>query len=163
MNVMTYRYHRSKEMAECVSEVLKGKFQSHLKQDQQLFLHWRKIVGEEYANLAVPQKISRGKGGQACLILGVKTSASSVMLNHVSVQLIETINGYFGYKVIDRLQFEPYRKVPMPVPYRKPALPLPSMRLTDDIKASLHQLEDGPLKDVLKRLGKTLETRTRKS
>lgn len=160
---MTYRYHRSKEMAECVSEVLKSNFQAYQKNDHQLFLHWRKIVGEEFAHLIFPQKLSRGKGAETCLVLGTQSNATSVMVQHLSVQLLDTINGYFGFKFVDRIQFEPYKKVAMPQPYRKPFHPLPSMTMSPTIQESLERLETGPLRDVLTRLGTTLHRRSKNS
>lgn len=156
---MSYKYHRSKAVIDCVSDVLKASFQNHQKQDQQLFLHWRKIVGDDFATMASPQKLSRGKGALNCLILGTQTGASTVMLQHLSTQLIETINGYFGYKYVDRLQFEPAKRVDLPKPYKRPALPLPRVEFLK-VKDTLDQVHDSDLKDVLCRLGKTLDKRS---
>lgn len=159
---MTNRYHRLKAMEECVSDALKSSFQSHQKQDQQLFLHWRKIVGDEFAKMATPQKISRGKGAQSCLILGTKTGASTLMMQHLSVQLIETINGYFGYKYLDRVQFEPARSVDLPKPYKREKFPLPKVDLSD-VKEALDHVCDDDLKSVLSRMGETLHIRSKES
>lgn len=68
--------------------------------DVELKLNWEKIAGEEIAKLSIPQKIKYQKGKAGVLYLQVKISSAAPILEFKKKILIEKINTFFGYCII---------------------------------------------------------------
>ncbi|HEX2580973.1 MAG TPA: DciA family protein [Dongiaceae bacterium] len=72
-----------------------------------LLAHWKDIVGPEDAGQIMPLSLRFPTGKQADGTLSVRcTSALAVELQHRTGQLIERVNGYFGYRAVTRLRIE---------------------------------------------------------
>ncbi len=69
-----------------------------------MLTNWPEIIGEVLARRTAPQRISypRGERTDGTLYIRVE-SAWATDLQHLSPQVIERINSYFGYRAVARL------------------------------------------------------------
>ena len=119
-----------------------------------LIVDWPSIVGEEKATTCQPEKLifPGGQRNNGTLHLRV-TSTMALELQHDSPQLIDRINGYFGYAAVKsiRLIQTPLKQAKIqakPRPHRTPEL--------GEIRALKDRLEgigDAELRQTLQRLG----------
>ena len=114
-----------------------------------LMLEWEAIVGPALAAQTTPRRIAAGTLTVAC------AGPVAMEIQHLAPQLIERINGYFGTlprsfdrpggaRLVERIR--PVQDAAMAVaalPVRRPA-PRP---------VDIANMADGPLRDVLSRLG----------
>lgn len=119
-----------------------------------LIVDWPSIVGEGKATTCQPEKLifPRGQRNNGTLHLRV-TSTMALELQHDSPQLIDRINGYFGYAAVEsiRLIQTPLKKAKIqakPRPHRTPELG--EIRALED---RLEGIEDAELRETLQRLG----------
>lgn len=119
-----------------------------------LIVDWPSIVGEEKATTCQPEKLifPRGQRNNGTLHLRV-TSTMALELQHDSPQLIDRINGYFGYAAVEsiRLIQTPLKQAKIqakPRPHRTPELG--EIRALED---RLEGIEDAELRETLQRLG----------
>ena len=69
-----------------------------------ILTNWPEIMGKVLAARTVPQRISYPKGERAEGTLYIRVeSAWATELQHLSPQVIERINSYFGYRAVARL------------------------------------------------------------
>lgn len=119
-----------------------------------LIVDWPSIIGEEKATACQPEKLifPRGQRNNGTLHLRV-TSTMALELQHDSPQLIDRINGYFGYAAVEsiRLIQTPLKQAKIqakPRPHRTPK--------SGEIRAlenRLEGIEDAELRETLQRLG----------
>jgi hypothetical protein len=133
-----------------------------------LAAEWPTIVGAEIARQSFPERLAGGSGRVAPgnVRMRQKTSGGGTLrlrvdgplaleLQHMAPQLMERINGYFGYTAVSRLQI-----VQGPLPFRPPvARPVP--RLLDRSRSRALQekvapIGDSALRQALERLGKAI-------
>ena len=121
-----------------------------------LITDWPAIVGDMLARETLPQKLvfPRGSRGDGILHLRV-TSGFALELQHIAPQLIERINGFFGYRAVADLR---YQQGPVP-PQRKPRR-VSAPRLPDMDEARLQRsidgIEDAELRAALQGLGRAV-------
>jgi hypothetical protein len=120
--------------------------------EAQLLAEWRAVVGEELAGETLPMKLSFPPGDRKNGVLKLRvTSAAALSVQHREPQILERINGFFGYGAVSRLAL-----VQGPLPDRPRAEPAPR-QLTPDEAASLasrvSQVPDPGLRSALERLG----------
>lgn len=126
--------------------------------ESRIILDWEKIMGGPLSLQTHPQKISfsKGKRGEGTLVLLV-TSAIAPEIMHLSPQIIERINGYFGYKAVQKiiLKHATFKKK---IYFSKEETSVQSAYQEESVKL-LKFLEDIPdqnLKNSLSKLGKAL-------
>lgn len=75
-----------------------------------LLSHWGEIVGEEYARVSTPVKISFPKGKQGGNgVLHIRLPQGLVMeFTFMTDKILQRISTYFGGEAISRIMFEPY-------------------------------------------------------
>ncbi|MDD2325962.1 MAG: DciA family protein, partial [Alphaproteobacteria bacterium] len=126
--------------------------------------HWTEIVGADYAKQTTPVKITfpRGKkpadqwaGRQTGGTLTVKLPQGLAMaFSHQTGIVIQRINGFFGYPAIERIALAPAYGLTGTEP------PLPPPPLTpqekEDLAATIAEVEDSDLKEVLETLGASI-------
>lgn len=66
---------------------------------------WQEIVGPRYAHVSMPQSIRFpvGKRAGGTLVLTV-TGAYATMMQHVLPEIIERVNGFFGYEAVAKVR-----------------------------------------------------------
>ncbi|WP_178133371.1 DUF721 domain-containing protein [Vineibacter terrae] len=120
---------------------------------------WSTIVGPEIARQSLPERLvgaggkASGKGG-ATLKLRV-AGPLALELQHLAPQLIERINGFFGYPAVARLQI-----MQGPLPHTPPAPP-PAPRPLDParqraLRERVAPIGDEALRGALERLGRAI-------
>ena len=124
-----------------------------------LITDWPAIVGDLMAQETVPLKLvfPRGSRDRATLHLRV-TSGFALELQHIEPQIIQRINGFFGYRAVTELR---YMQGPLP-PLKKPRK-VSSPRLSDVAEARLQRnldgIDDDNLRQSLAALGRAVSNR----
>lgn len=118
-----------------------------------LISDWPDIIGAALAAECVPLRIARGPDGTGGTLHIRVSGALALELQHMQPQVIERINGYFGYQAIARIALQQG-----PISARKPA---PRKRATppsdEDAAALAAQLDgiaDEDLRRALEALGR---------
>ena len=121
---------------------------------------WPTIVGRHLAAHTVPERIAYQGGGRDSGVLHLRVDSGSLAteLQHLEPQLLERINGYFGYRSVDRL-----RIVHGPLPPAE-APPRPAPRALDrteekDLADRLAGIKDDDLRTALEALGRVVVAR----
>jgi hypothetical protein len=118
-----------------------------------LISDWPEIIGAALAAECVPLRIARGADGTGGTLHIRVSGALALELQHLQPQVIERINGYFGYQAIGRiaLQQGPIRERKPAA--RKPDTP-PSAADADALAAQLDGVADEDLRHALDALGR---------
>ncbi len=126
----------------------KAAFAKHGFASADLLSHWRDIIGPEYAELCVPERISwpRPKEGESSAgTLTLKSAAGRALdVEYKAEHLLERINAYLGYRAIAKIRVQAAGAAP---PAAKPVTPAQSAPA-----ASLEAIADPALKNALSRL-----------
>lgn len=119
---------------------------------------WPAIVGPELAASSLPERLVFPHGARSGGTLHVRVSgALALELQHLEPQVIERINGYFGYAAVARLKL---RQAPIPPRrVRRPdAAPLPPAAARE-IDSAVAGVADPDLRAALAGLGRALRAR----
>ena len=120
---------------------------------------WDAIVGAELGRQTLPVKLAFAPGARTGGTLHIAASgALALELQHLEPQVLERINGHFGYKAVERLKLHQDAR-PKPrkaVPPSGPAAPLPA-----ESRAALESVADEDLRRALARLGAGVAGRRR--
>ena len=121
-----------------------------------LITEWPAIVGDMLAQETVPQKLifERGNRGDGILYLRVN-SGFAIELQHIAPQLIERINGFFGYRAVANLRLQ---QGPVLAPRRPRKINLKQLAEADEaqLQLKLRRIEDASLRDALAFLGRAV-------
>lgn len=118
-----------------------------------LVAQWEAVIGAELAAETLPVKLSfpLGERRNGTLRLRV-SSAAALQVQHREPQILERINGFFGYAAVARLAL-----VQGPLPERAEAARPPPRKLSPaeqaDLDAKLAEMPDSGLRAALQRLG----------
>lgn len=121
---------------------------------------WPAIVGKALAEHTWPERIAFAGGGRTGGTLHLRTDGGALAteLQHLAPQLIERVNGYFGYRAVARLkliQGTPRAPRARPAPTRAHPLPLtPSEE--EELARRLDGVADEALRAALAGLGRAL-------
>lgn len=123
-----------------------------------LITDWPAIVGDALARETVPQKLVFPRGSKTDAVLHLRVASGYALeLQHIAPQIIDRINGFFGYRAVADLR---YSQGPIP-PQRKSRRVSPP-RLNDmdeaQLQRSIGDMEDEGLKEALLRLGRAVRT-----
>ena len=116
--------------------------------------NWVDVVGPVLARHTFPQQISYPMGSRlnGTLHLRINSSAIALELQHLTPQLLDKINTYFGYRAISRLKI-----VQGPIPEKEVKKQTPRTILDADEKRTLERklnlISDRELKAALSNLG----------
>ena len=72
-----------------------------------LIQNWGSIVGESFADIALPMKLTfpRKERVGGTLFIRLVSGAAATLLSHQTPLMIEKINTFFGYKAVSKIQF----------------------------------------------------------
>ncbi|MBV8169463.1 MAG: DUF721 domain-containing protein [Alphaproteobacteria bacterium] len=119
---------------------------------------WPEIVGAALAQSSVPERLVRARGLDAATLVVRVSPGAALELQHAMPQVIERVNGYFGFRAVDRL-----RLVQGPVKLRqRPAVPTPvplGPAAEQALETTLAPLANSPLHDSLAQLGRAVAGR----
>jgi hypothetical protein len=127
--------------------------------EAKLLTDWPTVVGPLLATRCRPIRLSQRSGGPGGVLVLHVAGAAALELQHSEPQILERINGYFGYGAVGRL-----RLIQAPLP-RSKASPLPteSRDVSDaeesEIAAAVRDIREPDLRAALSGLGRTLKAR----
>ncbi len=117
---------------------------------------WSGIVGAELAMRCRPGKLVFARAAErreGTLTLRVEAPFATEV-QHLAPQIMERINGYFGYRAVARLRLKQVAYNPRPA--ADSAKPAPAPEITAELAARLESVEDPELRAALGRLGRAL-------
>lgn len=120
--------------------------------------HWSEIAGPLLMAETQPEKLiyAAGAGHAATLEIAV-SPAFALELQHLTPLIVEKVNGYFGFRAVEKLRLRQ-------TPIRRPESPQTTKRdsrpLTADERSKLSEMLDGvedrELRQALENLGRSL-------
>jgi hypothetical protein len=122
----------------------------------QLISEWASVVGGELAAKISPDRLSFPPGERRDGTLRVRVASGfGPDVQHRTPQILERINGFFGYRAVGRLVLiqGPPARAPRPAPPRPRPLSASEQGALD---RRLAQIEDPALRDALRRLGQAV-------
>lgn len=161
-------------LASMLPRVTKPIFQKRGFAEAGILTDWPAIVGEHLARHTMPEKIAFARGARTAGVLHVVSeSAFAPELQHLEPQVIERINGYFGYYAIGRLRIQHGRVIRAPLDAARDhaARSLPGARATPKyagetaeaatsaVRQMTESVADEPLRAALERLGRAVRIR----
>lgn len=141
-----------------------------------LITYWTEIVGADLARRSMPERLvgqgrlsesaarfDTGKGKSKAAprkpaALRIRVSgAAALEIQHRETEILERVNGYLGYRAVDRLQLVQGGIAPPTV--RRAQLPLDAAR-SKVLAGKVSEIRDPELRAALERLGRSI-ARTR--
>ena len=125
-----------------------------------LIVEWPSIVGATIAARCQPAKLSLARPGRhrdGSLMLRVEPGFA-LELQHLAPQIIERVNGHYGYAAIARLTFQ---QGPLRAPRRRTAPPPRPLGAAEEaeLRRQVADVADDDLRAALERLGRALRQR----
>jgi hypothetical protein len=121
---------------------------------------WPEIVGAELAESSIPERLVRARGADSATLVVRVSPGAALELQHTIPQVVERVNGYFGFRAVDRL-----RLIQGPVAPRARRAPPVTPPLSPAAEAALETilapLANSPLHDSLARLGRAVRGRVK--
>ena len=116
---------------------------------------WSAIAGPDLARITRPEALLAGRGARAgskggkALRLRVP-GASALEVQHMSGQIVERVNAYFGHRMIDDIRLVQGAIAARPMP---PAVPKPDAQTVTRLAERTAAVKDPELRAALTRLG----------
>ncbi len=121
---------------------------------------WTEIVGPLLAQATSPERL-KTEARDAPGVLHIRAVGPvATEVQHLAPQIIERINGYFGYRAVDRLHI-----IQAPPRTRRRRRPPPAAldeKTRSAVEARVAAVPDDSLRDALARLGLAIEGHDRK-
>ena len=143
------RHNRARQVAELLPAVGAAAFRKFGFIQSSIVTRWPEIVGEKLARASSPESIRfpQGKKQEGTLTLTVR-GAHAAMMSHITPEIIERVNRFFGYAAIARVTIRQGDVAPRAVPRARPEpRPVPA-----ELGQSLRAIGDPELKAVLEAL-----------
>lgn len=154
---------RAKTVATVAERLTRPLFAKRGFADGAVLTEWPRIVGDTIAGFSMPERIGfpPGKRTGGTLHLRVAPGGFAVELQHLEHQLIERINGYFGYHAVARVKIV---QAPLPEPAPPPPPPLPELAPDEEraVAQATAPVDDPDLKERLESLGRAIRSREKK-
>lgn len=120
---------------------------------------WDEIVGEDFADCTRPEKIAwdkrngQGEGGgyQPGVLTIACEGARALFLTHAQAQLIQRINGFFGFSAIHQIRIV-QKPVSLHAKRSRPPLPLKGAAAAK-LETMMEGIENEKLRAAVQRLG----------
>jgi hypothetical protein len=123
-----------------------------------VFSDWTAIVGPDLGDQCVPLRLVRGPEGEGGTLHVRVTGPLALELQHLEPQVIERINGFYGFRAIARLRMH---QGPIAPPVRKPVPVMPRASEADiaTLEQQLSNVTDPDLRRALRELGESIMAR----
>lgn len=156
---MSRRTRKPKALASLVAGLTRPLFGRRGLADGAIVREWPAIAGPLLAAHTVPERIvyPHGKRNEGTLHLRVATGGLATEILHLEPQLIERVNGYFGFRAVARLKLTqgPVAKRDQPPKSRSPL----NADQEDVLAGILAQVDDADLQAALDALGRSIMAR----
>ncbi len=127
--------------------------------ESRLLTAWPTIVGPDLAARCQPVRLGGGRDGRGGVLHLHATGGAALELQHGAPQLLERINGFFGYTAVSRI-----RLIQAPLPRRPEIRSMPRRELDAAERAALETgvagISDPGLRRALLGLGQALKAAT---
>jgi hypothetical protein len=145
-----------------VSELLGGAAGAALRKygfaEERLITHWQALLGEALGTRTLPVRLRFAHGQRHGGTLFIRASGPTALeVQHLAPQIIERINGFFGYPAVAALRLE---QGPVDRPARAKRVPEPPPAEVDD--PMLEAVADEGLRQALARLQANLRARRKR-
>lgn len=136
--------------------IVKPVFKARGLMEGKIITHWGQIVGDRFARLALPEKITfpKGQKGGGTLYLSV-TSSTSLLIHYAQGLILEHVNTFFGYKAIAKLQLN-HGLAPPKTEVEKTTLPLLTGEEKEWLMYQTQVITDPELREQLEKLGEAI-------
>jgi hypothetical protein len=122
---------------------------------------WPEIVGPTLADASIPERLVRSRGSEAATLVVRVRSAAALELQHWLPQIIERVNGYFGFRAVGQVRLV-QGPVARPPRRARPSLPALAPGEAAVLESQLAPLAGSPLHASLMRLGQAVRARPAK-
>lgn len=143
------RQNRSRAVADLLPAIGGAAFRRFGFMQSAVVTRWPEIVGERLAAVSAPESIrfpaGKKEGGTLSLIV---RGAHAAMMSHVTPEIMERVNRFFGYAAVARVAIRQGEVTP-PTPRRAPPSLAPA---PVELGRSLKTIADPELKAVLEAL-----------
>ena len=127
--------------------------------ETKLLTEWPTIVGPALAGRCQPIRLDRSTGLQGGVLVLHVAGSAALELQHSEVQILERINGFFGYPAVTRLrliQAPPRRSSSRPEPrVERPVSAADEL----EVREAVQTIRDLALRTALSDLGRALKSR----
>lgn len=123
--------------------------------EPRIIAEWERIVGPDLARTSRPVKLTERSGA---LTIKVGDGATAMRLTHMTIQITERVNAYFGYRAISRISVLQGVLPRTRASHRREKLapkPIPEA-VANEIDMVTNAVPDDKLKDALRRLGRAI-------
>jgi hypothetical protein len=127
--------------------------------EARLLTEWPSVVGPDLAARSQPVRLTHRPGHQGGVLSLHVAGSAALELQHSEPQVLERINGFFGYSAVARLHLiqAPVRRAGgHPLPSRSPCL---TSAEENEVAAVVRGIGDPGLQAALAALGRTLKGR----
>ena len=123
----------------------------------EIVAEWARVVGDNLATLSAPERITypRGKRSGGTLYLRIESGSIAVELQHLEPVLLERINGYFGYKAVEKVRLIQAPLV-RPKKSRQKERIVPDPKKLQEMSIALTEVDDPGLKRSLEKLANAI-------
>jgi hypothetical protein len=128
--------------------------------EAKLLTEWSTVVGPALAGRCHPVRLSHTADRSGGVLLLHVAGSAALELQHSAPQILERINGFFGYAAVSRLRL---LQAPLPKPLTRPEPPAArAVSDADDsaIARAVREIRDPVLRTALHGLGRTLRARS---
>lgn len=120
-----------------------------------LQVDWPAIVGPELARTTRPEALLAGRGARATQVAGKAlrlrvSGAAALEVQHMTGQIVERVNAYFGHKAIDDIRLV---QGTIARPPARPVPPAPDRATMERMAGRVAEVKDPELRAALARLG----------
>ncbi len=154
----------ARQVGQQVGELTKRAFGRRGFSSGELIAEWPRVIGDSLSKLSAPERITypKGKRTGGTLHLRVASGSIAVELQHLEPVLLERINGYFGYKSVDRVKLSQAPLASEQPEKTTTKQPLGPEKLSE-IAAILTDVDDDELRTSLEGLARAIMQRDMKS
>ncbi len=125
-----------------------------------VFSDWNEIVGASLGGQCVPLRLVRGQDGEGGTLHVRVTGPLALELQHLEPQVLERINGFYGYRAVARLRMH-QGPVSATSPAEETARPQANAEDLARLDRDLDAVADADLKRALRDLGASVLARRR--
>ncbi len=150
----------AKSISDLMPEIGRAAFRRYGFIQSSVVSRWPEIVGERYAEVSLPESIRfpRGEKEGGTLHLAV-SGAYATLMQHITPEIIERVNRFFGYGAISQVRFRQGEITP-PKETEKRVAPPPNLKPTPiELGDSLRDIGDPELHRVLKSLASAVASK----
>jgi hypothetical protein len=126
--------------------------------EAKLLTEWPSIVGPALAGRCQPIRLGNGTDRAGGVLVLHVTGSAALELQHSEVQILERINGFFGYPAVTRLrliQAPPFRRSSSPgPPVDRPVSTADEL----EVREAVQVIRDPALRTALADLGRALKS-----